>query len=239
MTFLRSLLFNLLFYGLTACLSVLLLPFLLSSKSAQAAGQFWGWLTHKLLFIAGLSHRNEGSMLADEQVIYAAKHQSAWETIILYWQLGAPVVVLKKELLYIPILGWFFSRAGCIALDRKAGMSALRVLRGQAEKTLHSGRSILIFPQGTRVAPYQHAPYQIGVFALYQATGLSVVPVALNSGQFWGRRGFFKHPGQITVSYLPVLKPYMQRSDFMDRLETAIETRTNALEQQSMGAFHQ
>ena len=230
MTFLRSLIFNLAFYGLTIFLASLLLPCLVTSRSAQAAGRFWGWITHKLLFIAGLSHQNEGDMQSGLQVIYAVKHQSAWETLILYWQLGAPVVVLKKELMRIPILGWFFAQAGCIALDRKAGMAALRHLRAQAEQASHSGRSILIFPQGTRVRPGTQHPYQIGVFALYEQTGLPVVPVALNSGQFWGRRGFTKKPGQISVCYLPPIAAGLKRKDFMQQLEQAIETRNAELE---------
>lgn len=230
MTFIRSLIFNLAFYGLTVFLAFLLLPCLASARSAQAAGRFWGWITHKLLFIAGLSHKNEGDMQCGRQVIYAVKHQSAWETLILYWQLGAPVVVLKKELMQIPILGWFFAQAGCIALDRKAGMAALRHLRAQAEQARQSGRSILIFPQGTRVRPGSTHPYQIGVFALYEQTGLPVVPVALNSGQFWGRRGFTKKPGLISVSYLPTLAAGLKRKAFMHQLEQAIETRNAELE---------
>ena len=230
MTFLRSLLFNLAFYGLTTILAFLLLPLIVTPRSAQAAGRFWGWLTHKLLFIAGLSHQNDGDSLRSSQVIYAVKHQSAWETLILYWQLGAPVVVLKKELMMIPILGWFFAQAGCIALDRGAGMAALRQLRAQADIARRSGRSILIFPQGTRVAPGTSRPYQIGVFALYEQTGLAVLPVALNSGQFWGRRGFTKKPGRICVSYLPVIATGLKRKEFMKNLEIAIETRNAELE---------
>ncbi len=230
MTFLRSLLFNLAFYGLTTILAFLLVPCLVASRTAQAAGRFWGWLTHKLLYIAGLTHRNEGDRHLGAQVIYAVKHQSAWETLILYWQLGAPVVVLKKELMYIPVLGWFFAKAGCIALDRKAGMAALRHLRTQAEKTKRSGRSILIFPQGTRVRANQPHPYQIGVFALYEQTGLPVIPVALNSGQFWSRRGFTKKPGQICVSYLQAMPAGLKRKVFMQQLEQQIETRTSELE---------
>ena len=124
----------------------------------------------------------------------------------------------------------FFAQAGCIALDRKAGMTALRHLRAQADIARRSGRSILIFPQGTRVAPGTWQPYQIGVFALYEQTGLAVLPVALNSGQFWGRRGFTKKPGRISVSYLPVIATGLKRKEFMQNLEIAIETRNAELE---------
>ncbi len=230
MTFIRSLIFNVLFYGLTVCLAFILLPMLAMPGGARHAGRFWGWLTAGLLTVTGLTHRNEGDMHLSRQVIYAVKHQSAWETLILYWQLGGPLVVLKKELMMIPILGWFFARAGCIALDRRAGMAALHHLREQAAEKLPCGRSVLIFPQGTRVAPGTQAPYQVGVFVLYEQSGLDVVPVALNSGQFWGRRGFTKQPGCITVSYLPALRPSMARKPFMAALETAIEGRMAEIE---------
>ena len=230
MILIRSLLFNLLFYSSTAVLAVVLLPCLLRGDWTRAAGKFWGWYTSRLLFIAGLSHRMSGQTHKSRQVIYAVKHQSAWETLVLYWELDAPVIVLKQELLRLPILGWFFLRSGCIAVDRKAGMAALKKMRQQAVVAASGGRSVLIFPQGTRVAAGQSAPYQIGVFALYQATGLDVVPVALNSGRFWARNGFVKRPGVITVRFLPVLGGGLPRAQFMTSLEEAIETEMMRLE---------
>lgn len=233
MKILRSLLFNILFYPGTIFLAFAMLPLLVSSRMTSYAGSFWGWLTCKLLFITGICHVNEGDLHLGDQVIYAVKHQSAWETLVLYWQLQGPVIVLKKELMMIPILGWYFARAGCIAVDRKAGMAAVKQLRRQAMLKSGTGRSMLIFPQGTRVSPSTYAPYQIGVFALYQITNLPVVPVALNSGLFWSRKGYINRAGQITVSYLPPIEPGLSRKEFMARLEQEIETRTNALEEMS------
>jgi len=230
MSWLRAFIFNILFYCGTAILAVLLLPSLISPSTTRAAGKFWGWLTCHLLLIVGLTHRNQGDMQLGSQVIYAAKHQSAWETLILYWQLDAPIIVIKHELTRIPILGLFFIRAGCITLDRRAGMSALTMLRRQVLAQIGDGRSVLIFPQGTRTAPSEYAPYQIGVFALYQATSLAVLPIALNSGCFWGRRRFIKRAGQITVSYLPIISPGLSRRPFMARLEALIEDKTAQLE---------
>lgn len=109
-------------------------------------------------------------------------------------------------------------------------MAALKMMRQQAVAAAATGRSVLIFPQGTRVASGQSAPYQIGVFALYQATGLDVVPVALNSGRFWARNGFIKKPGLISVCFLPSLAGGLSRGEFMTKLEEAIETEMTRLD---------
>ena len=109
-------------------------------------------------------------------------------------------------------------------------MRALRKLRDDAIAAASGGRSILIFPQGTRVAPGVEHRYEIGVFALYEATGLPVVPVALNSGHVWGRNSWLKRPGRIDVEFLAPIEPGLSRRDFMERLETAIETRMAELD---------
>jgi 1-acyl-sn-glycerol-3-phosphate acyltransferase len=192
--------------------------------------RFWGWLTVKLLHIVGASHRVSGDQHLGDQVIYAAKHQSAWETIVLSLLLHTPVVVLKRELLMLPLLGMYFQKAGCVAVDRSAGMRALRKLREDAVAARDSGRSLLIFPQGTRVAPGIDHKYEIGVFALYEATGLPVVPIALNSGQVWGRNSWLKRSGRIEVEFLPPIAPGLSRRGFMAALESAIETRMAVLD---------
>ena len=230
MILIRSFLFNILFYVSTVILAICLLPCLLRGSWARKAGKFWGWYTACLLHIVGLCHEMRGDTQKNRQVIYAVKHQSAWETLILYWELDAPVIVLKRELLWLPFLGWFFLRSGCIAVDRKAGMKALKKMRQQAAIAAAGGRSLLIFPQGTRVATDQIAPYQVGVFALYQAAELDVVPVALNSGRFWARNGFLKRPGKVIVHFLPALVGGLSRGSFMTKLEDDIETAMLSLD---------
>ncbi|MGC6454127.1 MAG: lysophospholipid acyltransferase family protein [Candidatus Puniceispirillaceae bacterium] len=231
MVYLRSLIFNILFYGVTALLAVLVLPSLLMPATViRAAARFWGWMTVQTLRIAGGTHRLSGELHLDRQVIYAAKHQSAWETVVLALILHTPMVVLKRELLRLPLLGWYFQKAGCIAVDRAAGMKALRQLREDAVAAANAGRSILIFPQGTRAAPGAEHRYEVGVFALYEATGLPVVPVALNSGHVWGRKSWLKRPGRIEVEFLPPIAPGLPRRDFMARLESDIETRMAVLD---------
>ena len=231
MVYLRSLIFNILFYGATVLLALIALPaLLLPAGVMRGLAMGWGWFTAQTLRIAGASHYLTGDLHRGSQVIYAAKHQSAWETVVLALILRAPVIVLKRELLRLPILGWCFQKAGCIAVDRSAGMKALRKLREDATAAAATGRSVLIFPQGTRVGPGVAHRYEVGVFALYEATGLPVVPIALNSGHVWGRNSWTKRPGRIAVEFLQPIIPGLSRRDFMDRLETAIETRMAVLD---------
>jgi 1-acyl-sn-glycerol-3-phosphate acyltransferase len=229
---LRSILFNLLYALWTAGMHILCLPLLFASRGAvQAAGGIWIdgtlWL---LKHVAGIDYRVTGTEnLPSTSAIYASKHQSAWETLFLSRYLNFPAFVLKKELLSIPLFGWFLKKAGMIAVDRKGGASALRSMARQATETLESGRSILIFPEGTRVAPGQTKPYQPGVAALYTQQKVPVVPVALNSGLFWGRRAFIKKPGTIVVQILPPIPPGLDRKAFMRDLESRIEPASTAL----------
>ncbi|MDQ7246668.1 lysophospholipid acyltransferase family protein [Dongia sedimenti] len=231
---LRSILFNLLYALWTAGMHVICLPLLFASRRAvQAAGGIWiGGTLWLLKHVVGIDYRIAGAEnLPKTPAIYAAKHQSAWETLFLSRYLDFPAFVLKKELLSIPLFGWFLKKSGMIAVDRKGGASALRAMARQATETLDSGRSILIFPEGTRVAPGQSRPYQPGVAALYTQQKVPLVPVALNSGLFWGRRAFIKNPGTIVVEILPPIPPGLDRKAVMKELENRIETAAKALAQ--------
>ncbi len=231
MILLRSLLFNIFFYVGTAILVIGCSPLLLApQRVASLLGMFWGAYTNFILWLfCGITHKIRGETYLDEQVIYAAKHQSAWETMHLCWRLNGPVIILKKELIMIPFAGWFMARSGAIAVDRNAGMKALKKLKQDAIAAKDMGRSLQIYPQGTRVAPGVKADYQIGVYTIYEATGLPVVPIALNSGECWGPRSFAKIPGKIDVSFLPKIEPGLSRKAFMARLEDVIETEMGRL----------
>jgi len=132
-------------------------------------------------------------------------------------------------LLFIPIVGWAMARVGNIAVERGDGAAALRGLVRQAKAAIADGRSILIFPEGTRVAIGAERPYQVGTAALYRQLGVPVVPVALNSGLFWGRRQFIKWPGAIDVEVLPPILPGLGREAFMMTLRERIEGATRRL----------
>jgi len=231
MLYVRSFIFNILFYIGTGLLVVVMAPLLLLPPVlARYIARFWGWLAHKQLFIVGVRQRVHGDRHLEQQVIYAVKHQSAWETIILSWLLHAPAFVLKVELLRLPIIGLFFVKTGCIPVDRSDGMRALRKMREAALELAAKGRSMLIFPQGTRIAPGDHKPYEIGVFALYDATGLPVVPVALNSGHVWPRNSWLKYSGRVDVHFLEPIPPGLTRKLFMATLEERIEGKMAELE---------
>ena len=231
MVYLKSLVFNSLFYVGTGVLVIVMGPvLLLPSRFARAVARLWGYMAHLLLAMIGIKQSVHGNRHLDRQVLYAVKHQSAWETIILSWLLSAPAFVLKRELLRLPIIGWFFLKTGCIPVDRSAGMKALRDMRFAGKSLAAKGRSMLIFPQGTRIAPGVDHPYEIGVFALYEATGLPIVPVALNSGYVWPRNSWIKYPGLVTVEFLDPIDPGLDRKSFMATLKQRIEDRMEILD---------
>lgn len=230
----RSFLFNLCFYGVTAIAGILLSPVLLGPRAGvRMVRDAWIRTALGLMrLLVGLTQRVEGmENVPSGRFIIAAKHQSAWETFFLHVLFHDPAVVLKKELTRIPIFGWYSARAGVVAVDRSAGAAALKQVVEEARPMSEAGRPILIFPQGTRVAPGDHRPYHPGVYALYKSLDLPVVPVALNSGLFWPARGFVYDPGVIDVRVLEAIPPGLDRKTFMRTLEERIEAATTALEE--------
>lgn len=226
----RALIFNFLFYGITVILAIVAVPLLLlSHRAIIKLEHFWASVMIFLLkHTVGITHRIEGKK-PDHQAIYAIKHQSAWETIVLYKELGSPAPVLKRELIFIPLFGQYVMRVPSIPIDRSAGRLSLKKLIDSSNKVKSSGSSIMIFPQGTRVAPGTSHPYHSGIFAIYSATNLPVVPIALNSGRCWPRSSVSKKPGVITVKILPEIPTGLDRHSFMARLERDIEQATAKL----------
>lgn len=226
MSWVRALAFNLAFFAWTAILGTLGLPFLLTPRAmTMRFGRFWAASVLVLLrLIVGLGHEVRGlDRLPPGGCIIAMKHQSAWDTLILLVVLSDFAAVVKRELLLVPFYGWYAARAGSIAIDRKAGASALRRMVAAARPIAAQGRPIVIFPEGTRVAPGSRLPYQPGVAALYQALALPLVPAAVNSGYFWGRRSFVKRPGRIVLEFLDPIPPGWPRRRVMAELEQGIE----------------
>jgi 1-acyl-sn-glycerol-3-phosphate acyltransferase len=189
------------------------------------------WAKGALAILAatiGLRHRVVGE-IPHGRVIVAARHQSAWETLALPTVLDDPAIVLKRELLWIPIFGWYVARNDMVPIDRSGGGAALRRMIRAARRAVAQNRPILVFPEGTRTRPGARRDYHPGIYALYRDLGLPVVPVALNSGVFWPRRSFAKRPGTITVEFLPAIAPGLTREEFMAELRRRIEAATDAL----------
>lgn len=233
---LRSLAFNVGWYLGSIAIAIVGAPLLLAPRRWVVA---WArlWIVFVLWWLrvtCGLSHRVVGhENLPSGPAIFACKHQSSWETLAFTLLFDDIAIVLKRELLFIPVVGWAMARAGNITVARGDGAKALRGLIRQAQDRLKAGRSILIFPEGTRVAVGDEKPYQVGIAALYRQLNVPVVPVALNSGLFWGRRQFVKRPGVISLEILEPIPPGLKREPFMALLRERIEGATAKLVQQA------
>jgi len=218
MTVLRSSVFFLWFALTSTVISLLAFPALvLDRRVIVFVSHSWSRLTlFGLKHIAGLDYEIRGPVPPGGAVV-ASKHMSMWDTIALYLLLGQPFPVVKQELLQIPFYGWFVAKAGAIVVDRKGRAKALRGMLDDARAAMANGHSILIFPEGHRMAPGAPPDYKPGVAALYTQLGVSCIPVALNSGLFWtGPMGFIKKPGRVVVQ-------------FLDLLESRIESASTAL----------
>lgn len=227
MPLLRSALFNLGAAILTFGIGIGLLPLLVSRRGSGWAVRFWARsLLWWLRVTVGLTVRlTGGETLPPGAAVLAAKHQSAFDTVFWATLDPLPAYVLKRELLWIPIYGWFAARAGMIPVDRKGGGPALRRMLRAAQITIAEGRKVVIFPEGTRTAPGEARPWQPGVAAL-AGLGVPLVPVATDSGAFWGRRAFIKRPGVLTVAVLPAEPPGQPRDRMLRRAQAAVETES-------------
>lgn len=239
MLWLRSALFNALFFAWNAIVLVLSLPLALVPRSAMLRSARLITLGSNALLrhVIGVTYEVRGDLsLLQQPVIVACKHQSAWDTFIFYRLARDPAYVMKKELMLVPVYGWLARKQRMIPIDRKAGAAALRGLLRASEAALAERRQIVIFPQGTRLAPGASAPYQPGVAALYSRLRVPVVPVALNSGHFWPRRSFIKYPGRMVIELLPPIAPGLPKAKFMAELESRIEAATARLEAEARRA---
>lgn len=232
MTLLRSLVFQLFFYIWTLLFAFAGLPLLIAPwRWMMRFGTVWSagslWL---LRVCAGLDHEVIGrENLPPGPVIIAMKHQSAWDTFAAPLLFRDPAMVIKRELGFLPFYGWYAIKSGMIPIDRKGGAKALKRMIAACEEAMAQGRPIFIFPEGTRTAVGTKVPYQAGVAALYTRLNVPIVPVAVNSGLFWGRRQFLRRPGRITVEILPAIAAGGERRAVLAELERRIEDATTRL----------
>ena len=236
MLWLRSILFNLSFWLMSAIMCIAATPlFLLPRMWTVRAMNLWSHLTMFLLRVCAGTRYEVRGKLPEGAVLVAAKHQSMWDTIIATALLRDPAIVMKKELLMVPYYGWYSLKTRMIAIDRGSGAAAIRKLIAQAKAALGLKRPILIFPEGTRMAPDAAPDYKPGVAALYRQLGVECVPVAVNSGLYWARRGFAKRPGTIVIEFLDPIPPGLDRKAFMAELENRIEPATAKLVAEARG----
>ena len=232
MILLRSILFNVVFYAWTAACGALFVPtFLLPRRVLRGCLIVWArGIRWQLAALVGLTAEFRGAEnLPAGPVVLCAKHQSAWETFSLVEYLADPVYVVKRELLWIPLYGWCAWKADSIAVDRGGGAAALKGMIADVQRQLDQGRQVIIFPEGTRTAPGAKLPYHPGVAAIAAKVDVPMVPVALNSGLYWGRRSFIKRPGRVVLEFLPAMPRGLKTRDFMRELEERIEAASARL----------
>lgn len=191
----------------------------------------WAYATAFLLWLClGVRHQFLGTPPpCGQPALVAGKHQSAWETITLALVLDRPAFVLKRELAWIPVLGWYMVKMRMVPIDRSRGSRALRRMLRAAKRAKDDGRTMVIFPEGTRVAVGKTGAYQSGIAALYRHLDLPVTPLALNSGLTWGRKAFVKRPGMISAKFLTPIPPGKPKAEFLAALEQVIEAETAQL----------
>jgi 1-acyl-sn-glycerol-3-phosphate acyltransferase len=236
MNALRSVVFNFFFiFGSLFWSIVLMWAFVFPPKKCTAiiSTIYGGYIALIERWILGLKLEIRGleNLPKDTNYIIASKHQSAFETLKLPFmaQFGYPVIVLKKELTKLPLWGLYPKRMGLIAIDRGQGLESMRMMVDGCRKAIADQRNIVIFPQGTRVKPGVAKPYKAGLAKIYKDMQVPIVPMALNSGVFWGKNSFFKKSGTITFEFLPAIPPGLPPLQAMEKMEQAIEAESNRL----------
>lgn len=233
----RSILFNLVFYGVwTPLVCIGMAPCLIFPRgfTVWVASMYQDGAYYLAKYILGIDYEVRGIEHRPDKGAYivASKHQSAYETLLLYTLFGDPTIILKKELLSLPLFGWFLRKLDVIALDRGNSAEAKSSLVRGMQKMKELGRPIVIYPQGTRVSPDatpKEKPYKRGISRIYAQAGLPILPVAHNAGLYWPRNAFWKYPGKVIVEFLPMIPAGEAPEDIVQRLEDAIESASNKL----------
>jgi 1-acyl-sn-glycerol-3-phosphate acyltransferase len=230
--FVRSLVFNILFYVVFLFWALVALPAFVMPRAVVLKIAAW-WARSNIVLmrlICGIKVEFRGvEKIPTGPLIVAAKHQSMWETISLLRFFEAPFFVVKRELKFIPVFGLYIIKTDMVAIDRSKGARSMRAVMRRAAEEVKHGRQFVIFPEGTRRPVGAPPDYKGGVGLIYGDCGVPVLPVALNSGLFWPRRTFMRYPGTLVVEFLDPIPPGLKRDEFLARVERVIEEATNRI----------
>jgi len=226
----RSLLFNIQMYVAMPILGLVFFPFALFSRRAAFIGchTYCRWVCWTAGWMIGLKTEIRGTPPTDE-VIVAAKHQSFLDIIMIYGTIPKGKFIAKNILKFSPILGQYAMRIGCVFVNRGKRAQAVKKMLADVARDKDNAGQLVIYPQGSRIAPGVDKPYKAGAGILYEQLGQDCVPVAINCGVFWPRRGIYRKPGVAVVEFLPRIKAGKEPKAFMAELEAKIEARSNAL----------
>ena len=227
---LRSLVYVVQIYAAMAVLGLLFAPWALVSRRGAlvACKTYCRWVLWSATWMVGLRGEVRGPVPTGE-VLIAAKHQSFLDILLIFNVLPAPKFIMKRELLWTPVIGLYARRIGCVPVDRnKRGAAIARMVRDVAAERKEPGQ-LIIYPQGTRVAPGDYKSYKAGPAILYHELGQPCVPAATNVGVFWPRKGILRRPGLAVVEFLEPIPPGRPREAFMAQLESAVESQSDAL----------
>src|SRR6056297_4344256 len=227
---LRSLVFVVQMYLAMAVLGIVFLPWaLLSPRGARTACKtFCRWVRWSARWMVGLRTEVRGTPPSDE-VLIAAKHQSFLDIILICGAVPAGKFIMKRELMWAPVIGQYGLKIGCVPVDRGKRSQAIKQMVADVARGRQDPGQLIIYPQGTRIAPGVKAPYKVGTGVLYDELGQDCVPVATNVGVFWPRKGILRKPGLAVVEFLPRIREGLDRKAFMKQLEAEVETASNRL----------
>lgn len=226
----RSLLFVGQMYLMMFILALYFTPWMIFDRRGAYAGvrTYCRYVRWSASWMVGLRSEVRGTV-PDAEVLIASKHQSFFDIIILVSVLPRPKFIMKKELLWAPILGQYATRIGCVPVDRGKRGQAIEKMQADVASGQALPGQMIIYPQGSRIAPDAKAPYKIGAGVLYSQLNQPCVPVAVNVGAFWPRKGIYRKPGLAVVHFLEPFAPGMDQTAFMEALETRVETASDAL----------
>ncbi|MGI3183903.1 lysophospholipid acyltransferase family protein [Nioella aestuarii] len=226
----RSLIFIGQMYLMMLIMAIFFTPWAIVQRSAAftAVHSYCRWVRWTASWMVGLKSEIRGKPPTDE-VLIAAKHQSFFDIILIVSAVPRPKFIMKSVLRFAPILGWYAKRIGCVPVDRGKRAQAIQQMIEGVKSGAQEPGQLIIYPQGTRVAPGADRPYKIGTGILYDQTGQPCVPAATNVGVFWPRHGILRKPGLAVVEFLPVIEPGMDKDAFMAELKEVVETNSDRL----------